>query len=176
MKKYVKLYDVTALYPIWFLLLMPNTWIFLIATQFILASFVLLGGLKYMEYEDVSSVWKKTIIWNTLYGFIGYPITCGILFATQFISETMPKGEWLLENLTTPLATNPFSHLTSAIFIIVVVAFSAFISYIMNRFFSFKRTNLNKSQINRLSIYLAIITAPYITMIPSVSLYNALLK
>ncbi len=175
MKKYVKLYDVTALYPIWFLLLMPNTWIFLIATQFILASFVLLGGLKYMEYEDVSSVWKKTIIWNTLYGFIGYPITCGILFATQFIPETMPNGKWLLENLTTPLATNPFSHLTSTVFIIVIVVFSAFLSYMMNKLFSFKKTNLNKSQVNRLSIYLAIITAPYIAMIPSVSLYNSML-
>lgn len=176
MKKYVKLYDVTALYPIWFLLLMPNTWILLITTQFILASFVLIGGLKYMEYDDISSVWKKTIIWNTLYGFIGYPITCGILFSTQFISETMPKGEWLLENLATPLATNPFSHITSAIFIIVVVAFSAFISYVMNRSLAFKRTNLSKAQVNRLSIYLAIITAPYIAMIPSISLYNSILK
>lgn len=175
MKKYVKLYDVTALYPIWFLLLMPNTWIFLIATQFILASFVLLGGLKSMEYDDVSSVWKKTIIWNTLYGFIGYPITCGILFATQFISESMPNGAWLLENITTPLATNPFSHVASAIFIIAIVLFAALISYIMNKFFAFRRTNLNKSQVNRLSIYLAIITAPYIVMIPSVSIYNALL-
>ena len=171
MKKYVTLYDASVLFPIWFLLLMPDSWLFLAATQFIMASFVLIGGLKYMGYDNVSAVWKKSILWNSLYGFIGYLIACGLYLPTQFFSE----GSWLDLNLALPVAANPFTSPVAVLYMVVAIALAGLFSYFMNKKLSFRRTDLTKDQIRKISLYLSLFTAPYITLLPSEFFYRGTL-
>lgn len=176
MKKQVTLYSSTAmLYPLWFYLSMPANWIFLAMTQFIIVSLVLFAGLKYIGYDDVPSVWKKSILWNALYGFCSYLITCGIFFATQFLLIAFPEetaaGDWLATKLIDPLNSNPFSSIVCILFVIIVFLITGALVYVANKKLAFRKAPLNDEQKHKVSLCLAIFAAPYLTIFPSYLLY-----
>ena len=161
----------TAL-PLWFLLLSPSTWLILVLTQFIIVSLVLYAGLKFIDYPDPPSIWRKSIIWNTLYGFISYLIICLFFALTNIPSETSSFGKWVLTNLTVPLNTNPFSNVFSILFVVICLLFSQTIVYFANKKLSFRNTQLTLEQKHKASLCLAIFSAPYIALFPSILLYS----
>lgn len=170
MKNSVKLYS--SAIPLWFLLFSPNTWLFLVLTQFIIVSLVLYAGLKHIDYPDPPSIWRKSIVWNTLYGFISYLLICAFFFLTHLVSEESALGVWVLEHIVTPLDTNPFSSLSSIIFVIVCLLICGLIAYFGNRKLAFNKTSLTIEQKHKISLFLAIFSAPYLALIPSILLYS----
>jgi hypothetical protein len=170
MKKHVTLYS--SMVPLWFILLVPTTWIFLIATQFIIVSFVLYAGLKYIDYPDPTVVWRKSIIWTTLYGFISYLLMCLLFLLTHIVPETSSFGAWVIENITQPLNVNPFSSIFSILYILVGLVLIGTIVYFANKKLSFRTTNLTAVEKHKISLCLAIFSAPYIALFPSYLLYQ----
>ncbi|MBE5961581.1 MAG: hypothetical protein E7256_09405 [Lachnospiraceae bacterium] len=170
MKKQVTLYS-TFLFPFWFLLLMPNMWLILIATQMIIVSFVLIGALKHIGVDDVPSVWRKSILWNTFYGFLAYLVASGLLVPTQFVNENTSAGTWFLEHITYPVAENPFSGVFAFLYTLLAVAVGALIVYFANRKISFRKTSLTPEQTHKVCLYLAIFSAPYFVFVPSTVFY-----
>ncbi len=170
MKKQVTLYS-SFLFPFWFLLLMPNTWILIAATQMIIISFVLIGALKHIGVDDVPSVWRKSILWSTFYGFLSYLVSAALLVPTQFVNENTKAGSWILEHITYPVAENPFSGVFAFTYTLLAVAIGALIIYVANRKISFRKTALTSEQKNKVCLYLAIFSAPYFIFIPSTVFY-----
>jgi hypothetical protein len=170
MKKKLTLYS--TMLPLWFILLLPNTWLFLIATQFIVVSLVLFASLKYIDYKDPSIVWRKSIIWNTLYGFIAYLFMCLFFLVTHIIPENTVIGNWFIKQLAGPLNVNPFSSLISILYVVIGLILSGILIYYANKKLAFRGSNLTAEQKHKVCLCLAIFSAPYITLFPSYLLYQ----
>ncbi len=170
MKNSVKLYSSAV--PLWFLLFSPNTWLFLVLTQLIIVSLVLYASLKYIEYPDPPSIWRKSIIWNTLYGFISYLLMCFLFLLTHLVPEESTLGAWVLEHIATPLDINPFSSLISILFVIVCLLICGVIVYFGNKKLAFNKTSLTVEQKHKISLFLTIFSAPYLALIPSILFYS----
>lgn len=152
---------------------MPNNWLMLIASVFIFQSIVLIGALKLLEFEDVSKIWKKSILWNTFYGFLAYIIAAALFSCTLMIKEGSGINNWLITNITSPLTLNPFSNIFALLYAAIVIAITGLLLYVANRGISFRKTELNELGAKKVSFYLALFTAPYIVLIPSDSFYNS---
>ncbi len=170
MKKSVNLYS--AAVPLWFLLFSPNNWLFLVLTQLIIVSLVLYASLKYIDYPDPPSIWQKSIIWNTLYGFISYILICALFLLTHLVSDQSSFGVWILDHIGTPLDMNPFSSIYSIIFIIICLLICGVIVYFANRKLAFNKTSLTVEQKHKVSLFLSIFSAPYLALIPSILFYS----
>lgn len=170
MKKHVTLYS--SMVPLWFLLLVPSTWIFLVMTQFIIVSFVLYAGLKYIDYPDPAMVWRKSIIWTTLYGFISYLLMCLFFLLTHIVPSSNTFGAWVIQNITQPLNFNPFSSIFSILYIIIGLLICGTIVYFANKKLSFRATNLTAVEKHKIALCLSIFSAPYIALFPSYLLYQ----
>lgn len=177
MNRQIKLYSTgLTFFPLWFLRAMPTNWIFLATTQFIIISFVLFAGLKYLDYDDVPAVWKKSILWTTLYGFVSYLIVCGLFFAVNLlvgaVGETTSAGQWLIDYLVFPLNSNPFSSFFSIIFVLLCLLIAGAFIYFMDKKLAFRKAPLDLVMKHKISLCLAVFSAPYITLFPSAFLYR----
>ena len=170
MKNSMTLYSTVL--PLWFLLLSPSTWIVLALTQLIIVSFVLYAGLKYINYPDPPAIWRKSIMWNTLYGFISYLLICFLLLLTNLIPDHNAFGKWVVTNLAHPLNVNPFTNVFSLLYVVLCLLICGAFVYYANKMLSFRNTPLTKEQKHKVSLCLAIFSAPYIALIPSILLYQ----
>lgn len=173
MRKEIKLHSF-VLYPVWFLALMPNYWLILVASVFVIQSLVLIGGLKHLGFEEISGVWKRSILWNTLYGFISYLLTSGLFALTLFVTEDSAFGIWFNANISQPLVENPFSNIFSLLYALIAVAISSLFMFACNKRISFRRTQLNELGVKKVSTYLSLFTAPYLLLYPSLFFYQSI--
>lgn len=170
MKNSITLHSIAL--PLWFLLLSPSTWLVLILTQFIIVSFVLYAGLKYVEYPDPPAIWRKSIIWNTLYGFISYLLICLLFLLTNLPSDQAAFGNWVITNLAQPLNVNPFTNVISLLYVVICLLICGTLVYFANIKLAFRKTQLTNIQKHKVSLCLAIFSAPYIALFPSILLYS----
>lgn len=170
MKNSMTLYSTVL--PLWFLLLSPSTWIVLALTQLIIVSFVLYAGLKYINYPDPPAIWRKSILWNTLYGFISYFLISLLFLLTNLPSDQSAFGNWVITNLAQPLNVNPFTNVFSIIYVALCLFICGVIVYYANSKLSFNKTQLTKEQKHKISLCLSIFSAPYIALFPSIFLYT----
>lgn len=169
MKRNLTLYS--TMLPLWFILLMPKTWLVLIATQFIIVSFVLYASLRFIDYQDPTAIWRKSIIWNTLYGFIAYLFMCLFFLLTHLTPVDTNFGIWVRQHLAIPLNINPFSSIFAIIYVILGLLLSGIIVYFFNKKLAFRATDLSPNQKHKAALCLAIFSAPYLTLFPSYLLY-----
>lgn len=71
-----------------------------------------------------------------------------------------------------PVATNPFKSVYGLLLVVIAIVVAGFCIYYFNSRISFKNTGLPENTIKKISLYLAIFTAPYIVLIPSNLLYR----
>lgn len=174
MKKEIKL-NSFVLYPIWLLILLPNYWLILAASIFIIQSIVLIGALKHLQFDDVPSVWRKSILWNTFYGFLSYIVASGLFAITLFVKSDNSVGQWFIANVSDPLVKNPFSNVFALLYALIVLFITGFLIFIANRAISFRRTSLNSLGVKKVSLYLAIFTTPYLLLLPSTRFYSSVI-
>ncbi|MCQ2478183.1 MAG: hypothetical protein MJ091_03045 [Clostridia bacterium] len=152
MKKDTKLYNV--LFPIWFFLLFPQTWLLILPVNFIVDSLVLILSFKYLKLFDIKCLWKKSILKVFAIGFIsdilGALLTLGVMLLT----------DWLLPAVNTALFPG------TTIIALPGVILAGFLIYFLNKRFSFKKTEIELNCVKKICVYLAIFTAPYTMLIP----------
>ncbi|MDD5935748.1 MAG: hypothetical protein PUC65_09340 [Clostridiales bacterium] len=141
-------------------------------TQLIIVSIVLYASLKNIGYPDPPLIWRKSIIWNTLYGFISYLMICGLFLLAHFVPEETSAGAWILEHIAIPLDTNPFSSAISILYVLICLLLCGLTVYFANRHLSFRKTDLTDEQKHKVSLCLAVFSAPFIALFPSVSFYR----
>ena len=160
-----KLYNV--IFPIWLMILIPPIILSVIPANFIIDSLVLLLGLKISKVTDKFKNYKKCILKVWIFGFLIDIAGSLLLFATQVLGFS----SFLSDNLIEPLMWNPFSNVFALLYAITVIALCGFLIYKVNCRFSFEKTNLDQTQKRFISILLAIITAPYLFLLPTSLFY-----
>lgn len=148
-----------VIFPIWMIILFPPIIFLIIPGNFIIDSLVLLITLRILKLKGVYS---KTIFKVFVTGFIADII--GAMFL--FIGLMFPIFE--------AIAFNPFDNIFSFIYMLVSIIISGVFIYFINKIWSFK--NLDKKNKHILSLVLAVVTAPYLFMLPTELVYNGLTR
>ncbi|MBR5314649.1 MAG: hypothetical protein IKU45_04480, partial [Clostridia bacterium] len=161
----VKLYNV--LFPVWILFLIPVTWLLIIPGNFLIDSGVLFAGLWIFKVNQKKEFYKRTILWVFLFGFLSDLIGCLFLLITQFMGD---EG-WIYEFIVKPVAMNPFDNIYSFLYTFIAVIIAGVMIYVFNRFVSFRKCR-DKVLNRRLALVLAIVTAPYLFLFPTASIYG----
>lgn len=141
--KEIKLYNI--LFPIWFIILIPMSWLVILPGNFIIDSLVLLLTMKATRIVGRKEMYKKTILKIWLFGFISDIIGAAFLFVTIMGFELAIPGE-------------DYLYLTIAVLI------SAVFIFIFNYKVSFK--GYDRATRFKMALSFAIFTAPYTFLIP----------
>lgn len=164
MKKEKRLYNV--LFPIWFLIFVPTSWLIVLPANFLIDSLVLLVALKLLGH-DLKTGYKRAVLKVWLFGFLADLIGGLLLLAGTFLQE----NSWWYHNIAAPISSNPFGSPLALLFILVVVAISAACIYVLDLKVAFRKLDLDKQQKHRAALAFALITAPYAFFLPSTLLY-----
>lgn len=168
-KSSLKLYNV--MFPIWMLFLFPQVWLIVIPVNFLIDSIVLFLSAKKICPEKTKEVYKKSILKVVLFGFLSDFVGVAILMSV-FLADILFPGLNTFSDIMRAITLNPFEN----IFAFLWVAFAIFVSgifiYLLNLKFSFKKFDLELAAEKRLSLLIAIFTAPYIFLLPTMWLYS----
>ena len=159
-KNEIRLYNI--LLPLWLLMFMPPALLVTIPVNFAVDSAVLFLASHFVCRKMGKMLWKKSILKVFLLGFLADLIPAAILFALLFLLEGTPA-----EAFYSAAVTNPLSGVGSALIIFCAVLTASALIYVFDRFIAFKNTGLEKSQVHRLALFMAVLTAPWSFFIPA---------
>lgn len=148
MKNDIKLYNV--LFPLWMLLMFPVTWLIVLPGNFIIDSLVLCLGMYVLKISDKKDFYKRSIVKIFSIGIFSDIIGSAYMLLMVILELCNMADEWYV---TVP-----------------GVIISAILIFTLNYFITFK--NLDKKERVILSLFFAVITAPYTFLVPSRWLYN----
>lgn len=152
-KNNLRLYNI--LFPIWLFWLWPTViWLVILPANFVIDTLVLVIALKVLHIGQAFTVWKRSIVKVWLIGFASDFLGAALILAIML----------LLDAVGSPLNTILFPGTT--IISIPGVLLSGVLIYFFNQKLSFGRRELTAVQIHKLSLALAVFTAPYAMMIP----------
>ena len=146
-KKSMKLYNV--LFPFWMLLLFPQMWLVILPGNFIIDSLVFLISMKALGISEKKQWYKKHILKIFAFGFLSDIIGSLYMLLLLFLELGETADELY--------------------FTIPALIISAVLIFVFNYFVTFRKTD--KVLRKRLSLILAIATAPYTFLIPTSWLY-----
>ena len=150
MKKPVRLYNV--LFPVWRLWLVPQVWLVVLPGNFLIDSLVLFLAMKGLALSDKKRRYGESIWKVFLFGLLADFIAAGVLMFLAFVMEWGgPYADDLY--LTVP-----------ALFL------AGGMIFIFNYYITFRKSEQFVRW--RLSLALAVFTAPYTFLIPSRWIYH----
>lgn len=158
MRREIRLYNV--LFPVWMLFLWPMVWLVILPGNFVIDSLVLLAALAVLGCKRKGAVWKSSIL-----------AVWGIGFASDLIGAGITLGVmYLLERLAP--AWNTFRIPGGQLMVLPGVLAAGTLIFGLNQRFSFRHAGLTREEIRRLSLALAVFTAPYTMLIPMEWIYG----
>lgn len=157
-------------FPIWIIFIFPPIIILSFIINFIIDSIVLFLSAKILKFNNIGKIYKSTIIPIFILGFIADIIGAAFLLLSQFINNNF----WY-QNIITPLMLNPFSNIFAFLYCTIAVIISGILIYLFNKKFTFKKIDISNENKHKLSLVLAIFTAPFFFYFPSIILYNLLI-
>ena len=107
--KEIKLYNV--IFPVWFLLIFPPTWLIVIPLNLIIDSIVVYICMKKNNVNDIMEKLKKIIFKVVCFGFLADIIGGVFMYALGFLEIFVEDSKWLVDNLINPIMYNPFSSI-----------------------------------------------------------------
>lgn len=172
MKRDEKLYNV--LFPLWFLLLVPISWLIVIPANFVIDLLALLLAMKLLRMPDIGKNLKSAVLKSWLAGFAADLIGGGAMFLSVLAGEFLPGPvrSWVYHNITEAVMVNPFSSVGGFLWTAVCVALAGGIIYLLNLKFCLKKTTLSLAQKRKLALAMALVTAPYLFFLPTTLLYR----
>lgn len=154
MKKEIRLYNV--MFPIWFFWLLPTPlWLVILLVNFAIDSLVLYLSARTGGLQERLQLWKKSIWKIWIIGFL-----CDIIGAAFIYG----LWEMLIRIFHVSWALGLFPATT--ILSLPGVALAGVLIYFLNKRFSFRKCVLDPAAVHRLSLALAVFTAPYAMLIP----------
>lgn len=148
-KNCVRLYNV--LFPVWFLLLLPQLWLVILPGNFIIDSLVLIISMYALKMTEKRQWYKQHILKIFLFGMLADIIGAACLFLMAFVLELGKMGDEL--------------YLTGPALLV-----SAAMIFVLNYFVTFKKEDQDLRL--KFSLIFAITTAPYTFLIPSSWIYR----
>lgn len=169
MKKEYKLYNI--LFPIWMLIFFPTyLWLFLIPANYLIDYLVTRLSMKHLGIEEYQKKalrhsWKICII-----GFLSDFIGAAVLLGTELILDRQGNRDWY--ELINGINWNPFVNIYSFLLITAGIVIAGVCIYFLNQWMLGKDKDLTKQQVKKIALYLAVFTAPYLFLIPSMWIYR----
>nr|WP_315019639.1 hypothetical protein [uncultured Aminipila sp.] len=168
MKKEIKLYNI--IFPIWMLVMFPPTWIVILPANFIIDSIVFLIALKFIiKNIDIRKNYRKTILKVWSLGFAADIVGTLTLFIVQ--TGFCNMGNEVINQLEA-IYWNPLDNPYAFLYVSFAITISAILIFIFNYKISFKNVDLNNIEKIKVSLTLAILTAPYTFLLPTEMFYN----
>lgn len=164
--KTIRLYNV--LFPIWFFYLIPGAWLYVLPINFVVDSLVIYIGLKLIQSDEIKMVYKNSILKAWGFGFLSDFIGSFILLGYVFLADRFPAFEPIADTIM----SNPFKSIPALLCTLLSLALSGYFIYLFNKKFTFKGLGLNKEEIHKMALWLAIFTAPYTFLIPTTLIYR----
>ncbi|MCI8335824.1 MAG: hypothetical protein HFI72_01450 [Peptococcaceae bacterium] len=161
----VRCYNV--IFPVWFLLLFPIAWLYAMPANFIIDSIVLLLALHMLKVEEKGKIYKKTILGVWAFGFIA-----DIVGAASLLLSQLELGEWWQNQVTMPVILNPWTSIPGFAMVFLSLVLAGGLIYFLNYKFLFSKLPQVGAKAKRLCLALAIITAPYLYLVPTDFLYH----
>lgn len=158
--KSIKLYNL--FFPIFFYYLMPPTMLFILVSNFIFDSIVLLGIAYFLRCDSIKDLYKKTIVKTWLFGFFADSIAAFVVMAVLDCARTIFK------EIINSIGRNPFENVYALIFVLIMIFFTGIWIYLFNSSFVFKKIDMEEKQKKIMCLSLAVLTAPWTFLIPSV--------
>ena len=158
--KTTKLYNMIL--PIWLLILVPTAWLVVIPVNFLIDSGVLLLLCYFLKLNNKRNIYVKSILKVWMLGFAADFIGAFLMIAGAFVifnDENSVVGE--------ALRMNVFHNYIALIWTVISVIVAGVLIYIFDKKIAFSKTDLSEKSKRKLSIGMAIITAPYIFFIPT---------
>ena len=156
--KDIKLYNL--IFPMYMLWVIPPIIFISAILNFTIDSVVILITKKVLKIENIFSKYKKVILKVWGFGFLADFIGALFLFGVS----------GLFDNLNIPIKYNidynPFGNIYALIITLLGILISGVLIYIFNKKISFKNIDITERQKNILSVTLAIITSPYLFLLP----------
>lgn len=151
MKRDIKLYNV--MFPIWMFIFLPTVlWLIILPVNFAVDSLVVLLVLGRLGLENRREIWKKSITRVWIYGFVADFIGAALTLLLLVVFD-----RWFYVSLEMP-----FGQLLA----LPGVVLAGIFIYLLNRHFPFKNCGLESEAIKKLSLALAVFTAPYTMLWP----------
>lgn len=149
----IKLYNI--LFPIWLFWLFPTKiWLLILPANFLIDSLVEILALKCNKIEDLITVWKQSICKVWLIGFLSDFIGALLILCLMIGIDYSGLG-W-----------DTFHFPGTTLMSIPGVVLAGVLIYYLNKKFSFGKCSLDAEQIRKISLALAVFTAPYAMLIP----------
>ena len=158
----MRLYNI--FFPIWMLIFFPPIILVTLPVNFVFDLAVLMVTLKVLQIDDAWKYTKAVILRVWLCGF-----AADLLGALLMLVPVVPL------NLGEPLEAvfyNPFAHAESFLWTTLCIAVSAAAIYGLNYYFCLRKLPLESRLRRRLSLSLAVFTAPYLYYMPTNLFYD----
>ena len=164
--KSIVIYNV--IFPIWLLVLFPVILIPVLIGNFIVDSFVVLITMKILKVENIFKNYKVSISKVWIFGFIA-DIIGGIFMILGYSIDVSPESKYndFVYRFTSNVFYNPFDNIFSFTYVVICMIISSICIYIYNKKITLRKTNLNNKQKKIVSLALAIITSPYLFLLPT---------
>lgn len=157
-----------AYLPIWFVLVLPPLVLLLMGWNFIMCGIGLVVSLFIAALPDGFIKYSKNIfkLWGItiLLDFVA--------FLFLIIPEIFSKIEVINTNLVKPLEYNPYSNITSIIYMFLLAIFIIFLAYKLIKRFIIKDIKVDKTKTRFIKFVLVISSLPYLLFVPSTLVLN----
>ena len=158
--KNVKLYNV-GWFPIWLLFLWPEFWFISLPVNFIIDSIVLVIAFAVFKVEKRKDTYLKSIkhVWG--YGFVADFIGAIVMMIVSFGLYGGKETE-----IGLALMMNPAQNKIALLWTMLAIIIAAVFIYRFDSKYAFNNTNMSEKQKKKVSLMMAIFTAPYTMLIP----------
>ena len=136
------------LYPAWAILFVPSAAWLILLRIFLTGGLVLALALRHYDIPNKAQIWKRSILRVWLFAFLAHCL--GAMLAFGLYAFLMPVGF-------------PWEQLT----MLPGAAFAGMMLYLFYSCGSFRRCELTQEQVHKLSLALALFTAPYTMLLPT---------
>ncbi len=167
MNKQTRLYNIIL--PVWLLLWYPSfLWLAVIPLNWLIDWLVTRYSLKRLGDADYQARSMKLSWKICLAGFAAD--LAGVLLLTGALL-LFSDMEGALGEIGYALGWNPFGNVFSLLIVLAAIALSALVIYLLDRRI-LAREDLTAEQVRKTALTLAVVTAPYLYLIP-ISLFNS---
>jgi len=163
-----RLYNI--IFPIWILFLFPQFWFLAIPLNYGIDLLVTGFSLKKQQITPRKPILKKVILRVWIAGFLADGIGGLLLFSVNFlpVSSTTAFGRFWYDRFIYGVMMDPFSSFFALAWVLLCTAVSGWFIYLFNSRWSFETSGLSKEVIRKTAKMLAVCTAPYLFLLPTV--------
>lgn len=159
-----------VIFPIWLLLLIPFSWVIVLPINYVIDLFVIIVTLAIIGVSEKRKLAKSIILKVWIFGFIADII--GAIFMLLITMIPFPDEkvfrEWWYHNIVFAVSYDPLANQYAFLWTTFCVLVSMCFIYFFNFKICLKKTSVDKAAKIKLSLALAIFTAPYLFYFPMI--------